>query len=150
MKSYLECLEESVSVFHDTKNLGKDDLHHLIQNGNLTHEHVKGILSNPHLHSVDGVRELATRAGSLEQKSVGLVTMHAMGEKDKQVRNQLAYHLVTNGKLNDVTLKHIAKHALGPTAPGTQFDDHLALKIHRASANPDDMKSYIDKIKKAS
>lgn len=148
MKSYTQHLVEAiVSSFNDSKNLGKEELRSLIGSHKLTDEHVKGILENPHLSSVDGLRGLANRSSSLDGKSLGLLTMHSMKEPDKYQRSQLAYQLVNSGKLNDVNLKHIASHALGPVSNEAEFDEHLAKKIHAGAENKEAMASHITSIR---
>lgn len=135
MKSYTEFLNESVSVYNETKSLGKDKLNDAIDNKEpLTYHHVRGILDNQHAGTVDAVKRLVHRSNTIDSKGLGLLTMHAMNEKDGFLRNQHAYHLVNSGKLNDTQLKHVAKHALN-AIPNISFDEHLAKKIKAASNN---------------
>jgi len=144
MKTYIDFLNESVSVYNELRTSPKSKLNSTIESEqNLSYHHVRGILDNPHAGSVDAIKRLTTRSGSIDSKGVGLLAMHAMNDKDDYSRNQHAYHLVNSGSLNDTQLKHVAKHALKNSQNG-MFDDHLAKKIKNAASNKEDVGAYVD------
>lgn len=147
MKSYAEFLTESVSTYNEIRSLGKDKLNDVVDSKEpLTYHHVRGILDNKHSGAIDAIKRLAQRSNTIDSKGNGLLSMHAMAEKDDYLRNQHAYHLVNSGKLSDTQLKHVASHALKNNQTG-MFDDHLAKKINSVSSNKDDVSSHINALK---
>lgn len=144
MKSYNDYLYESVSTYNEYKQMPKEDLDDSIDSfKHLTYHHVRGMLDNKNLSSVDGIKRLSARSSDIDDKGLGLLTLHAMNDKDQYHRQQHAYHLVNSGKLSDIQLKHVAKSALY-NEHNKMFDNHLAKKINSVSKNKDDVSSYIE------
>lgn len=144
MKSYFQFLTESAADYTNAKNMNHDDLGNFLTDGKLNHDHVRGALANPHAASVGAVKTLSARSGELDHKSVGLLAMHAMEEKDPTTRHQLAYHLVNSGRLNETGLKHVATHALNASPTG--HDSHLAKKILRGASDKASMTKHIESL----
>lgn len=144
MKNYNQFLAEE-AIRNNIKGLDKEGLHDYInQHSNLLNdEQVKGILENPHVKSVDGIRRLTNIAGSIDKKGLGVLTIHAMNEPDKHARSSMAYQLVNHGNLTDEHLKHIVKSSLSPISAESEFDDHLANKIQAKAVNKTEIESRI-------
>lgn len=144
MKNYNQFLAEE-AIRNNVKGLDKEGLHDYINKHSnlLNDEQVKGILENPHVKSVDGVRRLTNIAGSIDKKGLGILTIHAMSEPDKHTRSSMAYQLVNNGNLTDEHLKHIVKSSLSPVSTESEFDDHLANKIYHKATNKTEIESRI-------
>lgn len=147
MKSYTEYLTESASVYNETKSLDHAGLTHALNAESFDYHKVRGILDNPHAAKAEAVTALVHKAGNIDSKGLGLLTMHAMSNKESQLRNQHAYHLVGSGKLSDDQLSHIAKHALYPLGKEHPFDDHLANRIVSSAKNKEKMGEIVRQAK---